>query len=77
MPVLILGLHVKLPTCCRQTITLNKPNTALIGDINSYSADDILTYAGFTRSNDIDLIIVSQKFLKLQIFAQKSQSFGL
>lgn len=42
---------------CRQTIALNKPNMALIGDINNYSADDILNYAGLTRDDDVDLIV--------------------
>ncbi len=42
---------------CRQTIALNKPNIALIGDINKYSADEVLSYAGLTRSDDVDLIV--------------------
>ena len=42
---------------CRQTIALNKPNIALIGDVNNYSADEILSYAGLTRSDDVDLIV--------------------
>ena len=42
---------------CRQTIAINKPNIALIGDIKNYSADDILSYAGLTRNDDIDLIV--------------------
>lgn len=41
----------------RQTIALNKPETALIGDINKYTSDEILSYAGLTRSDDVDLII--------------------
>ncbi len=40
----------------RQTITLNRPNTALIGDITAYTPDDILRYAGLSRHDDIDLI---------------------
>ncbi|EAZ90597.1 DNA cytosine methyltransferase [Crocosphaera chwakensis] len=50
-------LACEIDKYCRQTITLNKPNIALVGDINSYSADDILSYAGLTRSDDIDLIV--------------------
>jgi DNA (cytosine-5)-methyltransferase 1 len=55
------GFDIRL-TCevdkyCRQTIALNKPDIALIGDINNYSADEILSYAGLTRSDDVDLII--------------------
>lgn len=42
---------------CRQTIALNKPDMALIGDINNYSADDVLHYAGLTRNDDVDLIM--------------------
>lgn len=42
---------------CRQTIALNKPDMALIGDINNYTADDVLSYAGLSRSDDVDLII--------------------
>jgi DNA (cytosine-5)-methyltransferase 1 len=42
---------------CRQTIALNRPNMALIGDVNNYSADEILSYAGLTREDDIDLIL--------------------
>lgn len=42
---------------CRQTIALNKPDMALIGDINNYSASDVLEYAGLTNIDDVDLII--------------------
>lgn len=42
---------------CRQTIALNRPEMALIGDINAYSPDEILDYAGLTRADDIDLIV--------------------
>lgn len=42
---------------CRQTIALNKPDIALIGDINDYSADEVLNYAGLSRADDVDLII--------------------
>jgi DNA (cytosine-5)-methyltransferase 1 len=42
---------------CRQTITLNRPNTALLGDINNYEPDDILKAAKLTSQNDIDLIV--------------------
>ena len=42
---------------CRQTIALNRPSTALLGDINNYSAKDILRAAGLTKSDDIDLIM--------------------
>lgn len=42
---------------CRQTIALNKPNTALLSDINDYSSKDIRSAAGLALSDDIDLII--------------------
>ena len=42
---------------CRQTINLNRPNTALIGDITAYSPEDVLCYAGLSSSDDIDLIV--------------------
>lgn len=42
---------------CRQTIALNKPNMALLGDINLYSKNDILDAAGLTDSDDIDLMV--------------------
>jgi DNA (cytosine-5)-methyltransferase 1 len=42
---------------CRQTIALNKPQMALIGDITSYSSEAILQYAGLSRSDDVDLIV--------------------
>jgi DNA (cytosine-5)-methyltransferase 1 len=41
----------------RQTITFNKPDIALIGDINAYAADEILHFAGLSRQDDVDLII--------------------
>lgn len=42
---------------CRQTIALNKPNTALLGDINDYDANDVLRAANLTTKDDIDLIV--------------------
>lgn len=42
---------------CRQTIALNKPNMALLGDINLYSKNDILEAAGLTDRDDIDLMV--------------------
>ena len=55
------GFKVKL-ACevdkfCRQTIMLNRPDTALLGDINSYCAEDILNAANLSPSDDIDLIM--------------------
>lgn len=42
---------------CRQTIALNKPDAALLTDINNYSALDIRESAGLTSKDDIDLIM--------------------
>ncbi len=42
---------------CRQTISLNKPNTALLGDIINYSKNDVLKAAGLSTSDDVDLIV--------------------
>lgn len=50
-------LACEIDKYCRQTIELNKPDIALIGDINSYSADEILSYAGLTRKDDVDVIV--------------------
>ncbi|VAW76748.1 DNA-cytosine methyltransferase [hydrothermal vent metagenome] len=42
---------------CRQTIALNKPDIALLSDINNYSKHDILNAAGLTDFDEIDLIV--------------------
>jgi DNA (cytosine-5)-methyltransferase 1 len=42
---------------CRQTIALNRPSTALLGDINDYSAEDILEAARLTKDDEIDLVM--------------------
>ncbi|MFZ4701688.1 MAG: DNA cytosine methyltransferase [Candidatus Methylumidiphilus sp.] len=42
---------------CRQTIALNRPNTALIGDITNYTPDEVVHYAGLSRTDDVDLIV--------------------
>lgn len=42
---------------CRQTIQLNKPEMALLGDINDYSHEDVLAAAGLTEEDDVDLIV--------------------
>jgi len=42
---------------CRQTIAINKPNSALLTDINNYSAQDIRIEAGLTKTDDIALIM--------------------
>ena len=42
---------------CRQTIALNRPNTALLGDISEHSAVDIRAAANLKESDEIDLIM--------------------
>jgi len=42
---------------CRQTIALNKPNAALLTDINEYSSSDVRQAAGLSYDDDIDLIM--------------------
>lgn len=41
---------------CRQTIALNRPNTALLGDINTCSTEQILAAAQLS-DNEVDLIV--------------------
>ncbi|MDR6964016.1 DNA cytosine methyltransferase [Shewanella putrefaciens] len=42
---------------CRQTIALNRPDVALLGDINQYTADDILSAAKISKNTEIDLMV--------------------
>lgn len=42
---------------CRQTITLNKPDIALLSDVNNYSATDIREAADLKEQDTIDLIV--------------------
>ncbi len=55
------GLEILLVSeidkACRETITLNRPHTALIGDINDYSASQIRSLAGLGEKEDIHLIV--------------------
>lgn len=41
---------------CRMTIKKNNPNIGLIGDINKYSADEILRYAKIPKDRKVDVI---------------------
>lgn len=50
-------LACEIDRYCRETISLNKPDIPLIGDITGYSAAKILQAAGLTGSDDIDLIV--------------------
>ncbi len=50
-------LACEIDKYCRQTIALNKPDMALLSDINNYSKKDILNAAGLNETDNIDLII--------------------
>ncbi len=50
-------LACEIDKFCRQTIALNKPNAALLTDINEYSSSDIRKAAGLSDDDDIDLIM--------------------
>jgi DNA (cytosine-5)-methyltransferase 1 len=50
-------LASEIDTACRETITLNRPETALIGDIREYSAQQIRSLAGLRPKDDIHLIV--------------------
>ena len=41
---------------CRMTIAQNNPDIALIGDINKYSADEILAFANIPNNRKVDVI---------------------
>ena len=42
---------------CRETININRPNIALIGDIRDYNKNQVLRKAGLSSRDKIDLII--------------------
>jgi DNA (cytosine-5)-methyltransferase 1 len=50
-------LACEIDKFCRQTIAHNKPNTALLSDINSYNVTDILNAAGLSKEDDIDIVV--------------------
>ncbi len=50
-------LACEIDKFCRQTIALNRPDTALLSDINNYQAKDILNASKLTKKDDIDLIV--------------------
>ena len=50
-------LACEIDKYCRQTIALNRPNTALLDDITKYSASQIREEAGLHNGDDIDLIV--------------------
>ncbi|MCX7129686.1 DNA cytosine methyltransferase [Aeromonas sp.] len=52
-----LRLACEVDKFCRQTISLNRPKSALLGDVNNYSKDDILKSAGLDEKDEISLIV--------------------
>lgn len=50
-------LACEIDKYCRQTIALNRPEMALLGDISEYSPDEVLSFAGLNRDDDVDLIV--------------------
>ncbi len=50
-------LACEIDKYCRQTIMLNRPNVALLSDINDYTKQDILEAAGLSNVDNIDLVI--------------------
>lgn len=52
-----LRLACEVDKFCRQTISLNRPKSALLGDINNYSKEDILRSAGLGGKDEISLIV--------------------
>ena len=42
---------------CRQTIERNRPDVALLKDVNDISSDDVYDMAQIGRDRDIDLIV--------------------
>ena len=50
-------LSCEIDNACRKTILKNKPQIALIDDINQYSANEILENAKLSSSDEIDLVV--------------------
>jgi DNA (cytosine-5)-methyltransferase 1 len=50
-------LACEIDKTCRMTISKNKPEMALIGDIRDYSAKEIRENAGLSEKDEIDLVV--------------------
>ncbi len=50
-------LASEIDPAARETIQINRPDVALIGDIRNYSATEIRWHAGLLPTDDIDLIV--------------------
>lgn len=55
------GIHVllacEMDKACRRTITANRPDIALLGDVWKYSADEILAAAGLGADDEVDVMV--------------------
>lgn len=55
------GIHVllacEMDKACRRTITANRPEIALLGDVWKYTADEFRTAAGLKAEDDIDVMV--------------------
>jgi len=49
-------LACEFDKACRMTIDKNRPEMALIGDINNYTTEEILMYAGIPHGRKVDVI---------------------
>ncbi|QQG37470.1 MAG: DNA cytosine methyltransferase [Micavibrio aeruginosavorus] len=50
-------LACEIDKVCRKTISANKPEIPLLGDIWDYSASEIRKYAGLSESDEIDVVV--------------------
>ncbi len=50
-------LACEIDKACRKTIHRNKPEIALIGDINAHTGEEIRKIAGLDKTDEIDLIV--------------------
>jgi DNA (cytosine-5)-methyltransferase 1 len=55
------GIHLlmacEMDKACRRTITANRPDIGLLGDVWKYSADDIRVAAGLGPDDDLDVMV--------------------
>lgn len=50
-------LACEIDAACRRTITANRPEIGLLGDIGKYSAQEVRTAAGLSQNDEIDLVV--------------------
>lgn len=55
------GIHLllacEIDKACRRTISANRPDVALLGDVWKYSAEDIRKAAGLSPKDDLDVMV--------------------